>query len=636
MTSRPGGDNPFYVNKREYEERPLFWLPRDFAKIEQNKPVYVIGSRGTGKTTLLRALSWQERATNPSLQDALNGRPFSGKYVGLYFRLPEYIAKGLFDAESPNDQRTHTTGHRFSLYMELVALQLLVHALGELRKMGHLSFTAVAEVHAVEEILESFPGIAAFMGWDREELVTLRRLRSAFLRMHSALREYALSGGDYPLPWAQGAQNTTWLREIAASLLELAGNSWRVKICLDEAECLSPYQQRVVNTWARLLAHPLSLVVAFADRPWDTASTLIPDVMNSDDDVWKWNLDEEYAQPGKFKSFASGVAAVRLGGICDGDPPSFSLDEMFSDYGVNDLLAHLLRSSDRADLRDTYLVPSRRSRTNNDSTDEGGSRTEEFRIYQHYLRDLLHVKAVSTRDARAQDSGLYRKCQVAALISFCYRYGFSVPYAGARVVLDLSDSCIRDFLRQMSSVFDLVGQGLKSFSSVRLSIVQQGQAIRDASRNKFGDIKKVVSSVTEVESMIRGLGRVLHSIQTNPELGVKVPERGIIVASLDSSSISDQLIRILGAAEQGGLIRILSRGDTAVHFVLHRLLSPLFEISHRRPYYVVPVQGADILSLCFSKTEAELQRLVEGMVFSTTANLLGADQPNSQQTLFPQ
>ena len=50
--------NPFHVNRWEDEQEHLFWLPPIFDKLEENRCVFLIGTRGAGKTTMLKALDW--------------------------------------------------------------------------------------------------------------------------------------------------------------------------------------------------------------------------------------------------------------------------------------------------------------------------------------------------------------------------------------------------------------------------------------------------------------------------------------------------------------------------------------------------------------------------------------------------
>ena len=54
--------NPFQYIRYEYEQRHIYFLPpKILTRIEQQKPIYILGTRGTGKTTLLKALEWKER-----------------------------------------------------------------------------------------------------------------------------------------------------------------------------------------------------------------------------------------------------------------------------------------------------------------------------------------------------------------------------------------------------------------------------------------------------------------------------------------------------------------------------------------------------------------------------------------------
>ena len=85
--------SPFSLNRfeHEYGGKHLYFLPPSFfQRLEIQKPVYLIGSRGTGKTTLLHALSWNERVTNKSLQREINKPPLAGKYIGVYFYAPNF------------------------------------------------------------------------------------------------------------------------------------------------------------------------------------------------------------------------------------------------------------------------------------------------------------------------------------------------------------------------------------------------------------------------------------------------------------------------------------------------------------------------------------------------------------------
>ena len=102
--------SPFRSNRYEREEdrRHVYFLIPEDEQLEELKSTYIIGTRGTGKTTLLKSLFWKERIESPSLQRALKGdlrfdRALPG---GLIRSCPNSSSKGWANGlptRSPNN-----------------------------------------------------------------------------------------------------------------------------------------------------------------------------------------------------------------------------------------------------------------------------------------------------------------------------------------------------------------------------------------------------------------------------------------------------------------------------------------------------------------------------------------------------
>ena len=74
----------------EAEKEHLYVLPSEFRRqLEDDGSLFILGSRGTGKTTLLKSLSWSERISNEFLQRALGVDIFDSRIIGTYHRLAE-------------------------------------------------------------------------------------------------------------------------------------------------------------------------------------------------------------------------------------------------------------------------------------------------------------------------------------------------------------------------------------------------------------------------------------------------------------------------------------------------------------------------------------------------------------------
>lgn len=624
--------SPFYISRAEYDAAPLFWLPPEFSKLEDTKPVYVAGSRGTGKTSLLRALSWEDRLKNLSLQHALRSMKrdsFSGKVLGIYVRIPDYIADGFTGWPKVNSglNAEEIQGHRFALYIELIALQLLVKALEELQRARVFSYTLREEEEVVSAVLAERPELRRFMD-DSGGFKSLPRLRAAFLQMHRTIRDCAVRQVDLePASCFPADQIGGWLKSIGPILLSLANRDgsdpWRWKLCLDEAECLGELQQKAVNTLVRLVTHPFSVVVAFVTRPWDITSTLVPGLTNSDADVSVWNLDKEYQEhKDEFERFASGVLTLRLNRESLSAPVPFEAKEVLGDYGINSLLKHLIGTSSRKELKELYEraealakeFPYFRSGRADREEEEGTDDVSVPPIYQQYIieRKGLVLDREWDRDRlRVLDSSEIRKAQVAALVCFCREFRFKIPYAGWRIILSLSDSCIRDVLRQMSCVFDAVGVDKEAFMSMRVDIPTQATGVREASASKIADIRdRVIHRADEVEAMVRGLGSLLRGIQGDRRTGLDVPDRCVIQVRPDPKDIFLNVRELIREAQDGGFVTVVGEDSRVLQFVLHRLFAPTYDISYRRSSYTVDIPAMDVYRMARAKSTGDRMAVV--------------------------
>lgn len=592
-------DNPFYLNKVEYEEKPLFWLPNDFSELEGNKPIYIVGSRGVGKTTLLRALNWEDRIYNDSLKESIletGNKPFSKKIIGIYFRLPEYITYGLYGSKSDTEKEAIL----FSAYLELSSLQLLANALLNLRKEKILTFSVENEIKIVKNIINKYPFIVQYLN-KYEEIYSLISLSSAFYKMHNFLRKCSLLSNE-PDPYFFANSFGRLLTDIGLIILSLADNlksieKWSFKICLDEAECLSKTQQKVINTWSRILKYPISIVVAYANYKWDLFNTFVPELQNTTDDFILMDLDEIYLNKQKyFENLVNGVVNLRLKRIGK-NIQKFDSKLVLGDYKINDLFYFLIKNSTRKKLKDLINKAEELYFEFNKSNNQNSNlKIQELPFYQLYLKERLNIELAPKEMRRAQDSAIFRKYMVAALLCFCREYKFEVPYAGYRIINSLSDGCIRDFLRQMYSLYKNSGHDIYNFTKNRIDIKKQRTSIYEASENKFNDTSRVMFS-EEVKNLVNSICILLKEIQTNSKYGLSLPERGTIIARSMLQETKEKLYKYLYSAQNAGLVKIISNTDYDIKFTIHRLISPFYGLTYRKPVYEITINTETLIKV---------------------------------------
>lgn len=283
--------SPFALSRFEYGRTHLYYLPPDiFPRIEHDKPLYLVGSRGTGKTTLLTALTWREQTKNKNLQKNLDKCGKRG-YVGVYVRMPDSMASNIDIVLSAHEELLRAT--TFAYYLDLLWLEELTAIMAEILASDPLAPTISIENEVVREVIDAYTCLSQQPG-----SANCRTMKGLVALFHSARRALehslaAMSDISTLLSQLPSGQVGEFGRHIAASYGNLfhgatqKGNALYFKVCFDEAECLSAFQQRTINTMVRLSRFPLFFVISYVRPMEEMTRTLMPQItlQNADRDL---------------------------------------------------------------------------------------------------------------------------------------------------------------------------------------------------------------------------------------------------------------------------------------------------------------------------------------------------------------
>jgi hypothetical protein len=272
-STRPEYKNPFRNVKAEdfnhdYDRlAALFKEPSIYDDLRGPDNLIIAGGRGCGKSMLLRSLSaltalqLQRIRAKDKLGDkatSLKWRDSGLTYFGVYIKL----ARGYFYEWSPDCKLTNDAAiHLFQHVFNMLLLRSLVDALVEAENQGVIQIGHHAETRIVKEIAEyaGFPSTAASFV---DLLAQARREERQVNNYIGALR---LGGAATPY----GGTHTSihefidfCCKSVLQAVSDLKG--CRIFFLLDEYENLAEFQQRVVNTLAKL--RPLSLSIKIAAR----------------------------------------------------------------------------------------------------------------------------------------------------------------------------------------------------------------------------------------------------------------------------------------------------------------------------------------------------------------------------------
>lgn len=612
-------ESPFSAKRYEHAGRHVYFIPPEaFRLLELPIPTYLVGTRGTGKTTLLRALSWDERLYNGSLHSQLGSETFANRYIGLYFKLPN-VQLDLLDRWL-KDESDADYAALIAFYLDLCWLETAGTALKHLTAQRVVCVDGQAEeelVAALREVWRSFPALDELIGPSGDSVAEIL----AFMHpMRRLVERFARHRADVPtvLDGVPAGQVGSFGRNVGALLASAfrseedggRANGWTFRICMDEGEVLTLRQQRVINTMVRLTESPVFYLVAYVSRPQDATGTYLSNqtLQHADRQI----LVRDDMTDKEFRQLAEGVVNVRLEAML-GRKATIRSTRLLGKLDINDLLRRALRES--VNPHALALL--------NDAAVRGGRGAPP--IYETYLeqkRPELAAQSsqpLSTTERRRHTSATIRKQMVAAYLSICREMRVDPLYASADMVFQISDKCVRDYLWQMESIYSEAGLPLGGFLDAHVAADVQSIALAQAATLKMTLFReRVLSAPAEATQVVEGLARVTANIQStgrNYEQ-LRTPERGIFTHR-EVGEEGRRWGRLLRDAAEAGFLKLFDEGDSdEIRFRVHASLAPRYGFSYRGAYYAAGVlQDQELSALATATTQAALQRAV-----STIAN----------------
>lgn len=349
MTASAHIHGPFSQARQEYEARRSYFLPDTFSDVEVDQPIYVIGTRGAGKTTFLRALTWSERLGNASLQRQLlarDGELFAGGYIGVYMKLPKSQLY-VFDRWIPETARDRQLYSDFvGLHLSLSWSELMCEAVAGLIEQGAVDVNVDAEREAVRELCLEYGDPAFRENLDPARVRTLRaasrgfrEIRRTLERRAKALRPLEDVVEEFPVE-----RLAAIAQFVAGRLARLLGDTprpWSFKVCVDEAESMSDRQVVVMNSIVRTSEWPLMPVIAWVSLG-EWANTTDSSLTVGRPDVKDVPLDN--LRDSEFRRFVEGVATVRVQDSVN-DDIAVDLARILGPLDINGLLAKIIAKS---------------------------------------------------------------------------------------------------------------------------------------------------------------------------------------------------------------------------------------------------------------------------------------------------
>lgn len=306
----------------------LFTEPSYFPQLTTAHPCFLVGGRGTGKTTVLRCLSYEGQA---ALHGGTTVDTSNWEYFGIYYRVNTNRVRAFGGPELGEATWTRMFGHYVNLELCEAIVQFLEWHAQHSQAGQALSPTALERIST-----------ALHLQVPRTQRELLQRIDRIKLEFEAAINNIA-DARQLPKLSLQGAPIDVLMEEVKA-LPQFGRKSFFFLI--DEYENLDRTQQRILNTLIKHCGEFYSFKVGIRQLGLKERSTLSgTEQLRHPADYKLIDITDQLDL--RFPEFAAAVCKRRLGQVL-GDVslapeptallPGLSAEEEALELGVRDVV----------------------------------------------------------------------------------------------------------------------------------------------------------------------------------------------------------------------------------------------------------------------------------------------------------
>jgi hypothetical protein len=592
MSKTPDGQSPqeqlgelFGSYKAEWLSEQVFDLftePAYWPELTTNRPCVLVGGRGTGKTTVLRSLSYEgQYALGGKSPDALDGL----RFFGFYERVDTNRVRAFEGQELAEPDWVRIFAHYLNLSMCASILKFCAWYVAEADSADLLDRSTCGMV-AKSMNLAPAGSPASLSAAIHDGLIAL----GAQVNNVGAITPTGLSMQKQPV-------------DLLMAKVSEAFPGKPFFFLFDEYENFNLYQQRIVNTMIKHSGPDYTFKVGVREFGFKTRATLnLEEKLTSPADYVLISIDEKL-KAGAFSQFAAKVCDGRLRRIRTPDDaeartirqllPGLSEEEEAVKLGVEEVLsdptaklAQELSSGEMAEYLDApllnqYLVARWAAGKSLPLVEVARDYLDDKNAWRNRLNNYGYGLLFTIK--RGRGKGGVQKY-------YCGWEVMTVLAAGnIRYLLELVEACLRAHL-----------DADRAFGEV-VDPVLQTRAAQAVGRKNLAELEGVSVDGARLTKLVLGLGRVFQVLALDPighapeviefELGAEGqdPSGGV-------APEVDELLKLavshLALLRRPGTKLSSATNDTRdFDYRLHPVFSAFFEFSHRQKRKLTLFEG---------------------------------------------
>lgn len=557
--------------------------PAYFHELETARPCVLIGGRGTGKTTVLKGLSYEGQAR-------LSDDPVDAwRHYGVYLRFQTAQAAGFSGDDLPAERWQRLFGHFINLTLCEAALQFCVWFLARTEWERLLPQNKLLEV---AEMLGQFDRPPP-----RDEQALLELVGTLRRRFQNYVNSVADGG-----PFAASTVGSG-IDELLASLMNAPPMRGKLFFfLLDEFENLRPDQQEVVNTLIKHAGEHYTFKIGVKERGW-RRKTVLGSVEQLQAPADYEPIDIRHRLENVFREYGTRICLDRLQAV-----------EKELDIQALDLRALLppLTEDDEAELLGIgeLVAGIREELVREDAADDLLASFDAMPPLFAYLVGQWAAKEGQPLSTTIHDSiahptrwhTRYGNYKYALLFMLRRRKrGVRKHYAGLDTYLKLAATNIR-FLMQLVEValIDHYRKNVDVWAMCPVAPETQTAAAREVGQRNLGELSSLSLIGPRLARLCASLGTMFHQMADDPiSHAPEVTQFHLADLPGDPSMDEDVALRgdgrgahnpreLLGEAiTHLALIALPSTKLSGAHvrefdYMVHPIFSPLFVYSYRK------------------------------------------------------